>query len=51
MADCLETTVEVGEEYKEEFEELGGEKWDLVPSLNSTDTWIDCVKDLVETHS
>ncbi|HAH37197.1 MAG TPA: ferrochelatase [Algoriphagus sp.] len=51
VADCLETTVEVGEEYKEEFEELGGEKWDLVPSLNSTDTWIDCVKDLVETHS
>lgn len=51
VADCLETTVEVGEEYKEEFEELGGEKWDLVPSLNSTDTWVDCVKDLVETHS
>ncbi|MCH7397423.1 ferrochelatase [Belliella sp. R4-6] len=51
VADCLETTVEVGEEYKEEFEELGGEKWDLVPSLNSNDTWVACVKDLVETNS
>ncbi|AFL84020.1 ferrochelatase [Belliella baltica DSM 15883] len=51
VADCLETTVEVGEEYKEEFEELGGEKWDLVPSLNSSDTWVECVKDLVVTNS
>jgi protoporphyrin/coproporphyrin ferrochelatase len=51
VADCLETTIEVGEEYKEEFEELGGEKWDLVPSLNSSDKWIDCVKDLVESNT
>lgn len=51
VADCLETTIEVGEEYKEEFEELGGEKWDLVPSLNSRDMWIDCVKDLVESNT
>ncbi|MCH7402600.1 ferrochelatase [Belliella kenyensis] len=51
VADCLETTVEVGQEYKEEFEELGGEKWDLVPSLNSNDTWVECVKDLVITNS
>lgn len=51
VADCLETTVEVGQEYQEEFLELGGEKWDLVPSLNSSDTWIDCVKDLVESRS
>lgn len=51
VADCLETTVEVGEEYKEVFEELGGEKWDLVPSLNSGDTWVACVKDLVEKNS
>jgi protoporphyrin/coproporphyrin ferrochelatase len=51
VADCLETTVEVGEEYKEKFEELGGEQWDLVPSLNSTDTWVECVKDLVESNT
>jgi ferrochelatase len=51
VADCLETTVEVGEEYKEEFEELGGERWDLVPSLNSNDTWVACVQDLVEKNS
>ncbi|MFC3879010.1 ferrochelatase [Algoriphagus namhaensis] len=51
VADCLETTVEVGEEYKEQFEELGGEHWDLVPSLNSNDTWVECVKDLVESRA
>ncbi|MEX2512119.1 MAG: ferrochelatase [Cyclobacteriaceae bacterium] len=47
VADCLETTIEVGEEYREKFLESGGEEWDLVPSLNSGDTWVECVKDLV----
>jgi ferrochelatase len=51
VADCLETTVEVGQEYQEQFLELGGEKWDLVPSLNSEDTWVRCVKDLVSDES
>lgn len=51
VADCLETTVEVGEEYKEQFEELGGEHWELVPSLNSNDTWVSCVKDLILSRS
>jgi ferrochelatase len=50
VADCLETTVEVGEEYKELFIELGGEKWDLVPSLNSENPWVECVKDLVTSQ-
>lgn len=47
IADCLETTVEVGEEYKEMFLEAGGEVWDLVPSLNTEDTWVECVKEMV----
>ncbi|GAA0880489.1 ferrochelatase [Algoriphagus jejuensis] len=51
VADCLETTVEVAQEYKEQFEALGGEHWELVPSLNSNDTWVDCVKDMVESRS
>ena len=51
VADCLETTVEVAQEYKEQFEELGGEHWELVPSLNSNDTWVDCVKEMVESRS
>lgn len=51
VADCLETTIEVGQEYQEEFLELGGEKWDLVPSLNSRETWVNCLQDLIESRS
>lgn len=47
IADCLETTVEVGREYKELFEALGGEHWQLVESLNTSPTWIACLQDLV----
>jgi len=49
VSDCLETTMEVGEEFKEEFLEAGGEVWDLVPSLNDSKTWIECLEDLVKT--
>ena len=47
VADCLETTIEVGEEFREMFVEAGGEKWQLVESLNSNDTWVEAVKDMV----
>lgn len=49
IADCLETTLEVGEEFKEEFHEAGGETWDLVPSLNNSEKWVACLEDLVRT--
>jgi ferrochelatase len=39
VSDCLETTEEIGEEYKELFMESGGEKWDLVPCLNADKDW------------
>ena len=44
-ADCLETTVEVNIEYKEEFEKLGGEHLDLVPSLNDSPVWAAALAD------
>jgi ferrochelatase len=50
VSDCLETTIEVGEEYYEEFIEEGGEQWDLVPSLNVEPTWVECLKKLVLTE-
>lgn len=46
VADCLETTIEVGEEFKEIFHENGGEKWQLVESLNTSEKWIECLEDL-----
>ncbi|SHG93246.1 ferrochelatase [Chryseolinea serpens] len=48
-ADCLETIIEIGDEYQEIFKEHGGEKVQLVESLNDHPTWIDCLKDLVTT--
>lgn len=47
VADCLETIIEIGTEYQEEFEEMGGEHVDLVPSLNDDPRWIQTVADLV----
>ncbi|MEZ4900774.1 MAG: ferrochelatase [Spirosomataceae bacterium] len=48
VADCLETTIEVGEEYKELFEEAGGGHWQLVESLNDSPIWIETLVDLVK---
>ena len=46
-ADCLETTIEIGREYAEEFEEAGGEWIRLVPSLNDDPEWAKTLIDLV----
>lgn len=35
VADCLETLIEIGDEYQEIFEEHGGDKVQLVPSSNT----------------
>lgn len=46
VSDCLETTVEIGHEYKKIFLEKGGETWDLVESLNDHPEWIKCLHTL-----
>lgn len=46
VADCLETIVEIGSEYQEEFEEAGGEKVQLVESLNDHPLFINLLADL-----
>lgn len=47
VADCLETSVEIGVEYQEIFEEHGGEKIQLIESLNDSPIWVDTVHDLI----
>jgi ferrochelatase len=47
VADCLETTVEIGETYAEFFHEKGGEKLQLVESLNTSPTWVKALKEIV----
>lgn len=47
VADCLETTIEIGEEYKELFEEKGGKHWQMVESLNVQPRWVNALKEMV----
>ncbi len=51
IADCLETTIEIGEEYKEIFEKNGGKHWQLVESLNNHPLWIETLTDLVKKNN
>jgi len=46
-ADCLETIVEIGEEYRSLFIAQGGEALDLVPSLNSDQIWVKALKAVI----
>jgi ferrochelatase len=48
VADCLETIIEIGSEYQEIFEEHGGEKVQLVESLNDHPLWVDTIYNLVK---
>lgn len=49
VADCLETLIEIGVEYQEIFHEHGGDKIQLVPSLNDHPSWVASVADLIRT--
>lgn len=47
VADCLETAVEIGEDYKELFIRRGGEKLTLVESLNDDDEWVEALLSII----
>lgn len=47
VADCLETLDEIGNELSEQFHEEGGERLELIPCVNDSETFIDCLEDLV----
>jgi len=50
VADCLETLIEIGVEYQKLFEEHGGEKVQLVESLNDHPMWIETLKDMIKNN-
>jgi len=47
-ADCLETIIEIGDEYTELFLESGGENLDYVESLNYSDSWANAIIDIIK---
>lgn len=46
--DCLETIYELNEEYHQEFLRSGGESFTYVPCLNSSESFVEVLADLVE---
>lgn len=46
-ADCLETIYEISTEYQEIFHKHGGNKVQLVESLNSGDDWVETIKKII----
>lgn len=51
VADCLETIIEIGEEYQEIFEEHGGEKIQLVPSSNDHDRFVEGLESIIRGYN
>ena len=47
VADCLETLEEIGLRAASGFVAAGGEALHLVPSLNASEAWVDCIVRLV----
>ena len=47
VTDCLETIIEIGEEYREMFIEAGGEKLQLVESLNTQPLWVEAMESII----
>lgn len=50
VADCLETTVEIGYEYKHMFTDNGGEKLQMVESLNDSPRWIAAMEEILQPY-
>jgi len=48
VADCLETLDEISIRLNDQFKSMGGEQLDLVPSLNSEDTWVRATKQIID---
>lgn len=47
VADCLETIIEIGHEYKQIFQQHGGAELTLVPSLNAEPEWVLALKNII----
>ena len=50
VTDCLETVIEIGEDYQELFSENGGNKIQLVESLNASDSWVNAIVEIIDEN-
>ncbi len=49
IADCLETLEEIGMRAQEQWQQLGGQSFQLVPCLNDHPAWIEAMVQLIES--
>ena len=49
VSDCLETLEEIAIRGKEDFMKAGGESYQMIPCLNTSELWVDTLKGYVET--
>lgn len=47
VTDCLETIIEIGVKYGNEFYHSGGEKFELAESLNAGEKWVEALVDII----
>lgn len=47
VSDCLETLEEIAMEGKQDFLQHGGEEFTMIPALNESQEWIDCMQALI----
>lgn len=50
VADCLETIIEIGIEYKQLFIANGGQELTLVESLNADDHWVNGIREIIAAN-
>ena len=50
VTDCLETILEIGVEYGEEFKKMGGNKLQLVDSLNAEEYWVEALSEMINSN-
>jgi ferrochelatase len=50
VADCLETIEEIGLQAKQQWHDLGGESFSLIPCLNSNPSWVDAAKQIIQAY-
>ncbi len=48
VADCLETIIEIQDEYKSLFQKAGGKELVMVKSLNDSNAWINAILEITE---
>ncbi|MFV0520861.1 MAG: ferrochelatase [Mangrovibacterium sp.] len=48
VADCLETTIEIGEQYRNLFLAHGGKSFTLIDSLNSNEDWAEALVQMIK---